>query len=274
MAVLLHASSASAWETIEEPQVTPESGWWSTSDRSGPTLVIEVLRPGTLYAGLLLHAADGSPTWYVVEATGTGATQVGMLQAFADGQTLDGAWQPSVYAGSPGAASFTFDTSTSGWLEWPGGRLRIERADVASGFGTSAPRQRGAWWFNGSESGRGFFVEARGGILSVLGTMYDERGRAVWYMARGPMTTPQLFQGTLTRSAAADGTAHAATLGTLTVQFYDGSTGMITMPSGRQVPVVRYGLCLEVQRLARMGMAASHVLPGFPWPGCGSAPHE
>ncbi len=105
--------------------------------------------------------------------------------------------------------------------------------------------------------------------------MYDERGRAVWYTARGPMTTSQLFQGSLTRSDIGDGQpAHAATLGTLTMQFNDGSTGVITTPGGRQIPLVRYGLCLEVQRLARLGMAASHVLPGFPWPGCGPAPQE
>lgn len=274
-AALLHASPAAAWEAIEGPEVTPESGLWWAPEEPGRALVIEVLRPGRLFAGLLFHDADGTPTWTIVEATGTGATQSGTLQAFAGGQTLDGPWRPNSLAGSLGTATFSFETPTSGWLESPAGRTRIERADITAGFGISAPRQRGAWWFNGSESGRGFFVEARGGILFVLGTMYDERGRAVWYTAQGPMTTPQLFQGSLTRSDIGDGQpAHAATLGTLTMQFNDGSTGMITTPGGRQIPVVRYGLCLEVQRLARLGMAASHVLPGFPWPGCGQAPQE
>ena len=57
------------------------------------------------------------------------------------------------------------------------------------------------------------------------------------------MSSPQLFQGSLTRSDIGDGQpAHAATLGTLTMQVNDGSPVIITTPGGRQIPGVRYAL--------------------------------
>lgn len=282
LAGLLSASPAAAWQVLEGPSVTPESGVWWTPEEPGRAVVIEVIEPDLLFAGLLLYAQDGSPTWYVVEARGSGAIRTGALQAFVDGQTLDGAWRPNAFAGSPGVAGFTFESATAGWLDWAGGRSRIERYDVAMGFGGSAaPRERGAWWFNGMESGRGFFVETRGNILFLLGTMYDERGRAVWYAAQGPMTTSTHFEGALTRTAVGPPPPgdhrqplHTAAIGTLTLSFNDGTTAAITTPGGRQVPLVRYGLCLEVQRTARIGAAASQtMLPGFPWPGCGPAPN-
>lgn len=265
--------------------VTPETGWWWTPEEPGRGIAIEATGSSGVFAGILVYAEDGAPIWYVVDAAGSGATKTGDLQAFIGGQTLTGAYRPNAFLGSAGTASFTFDGPRSGVLTWPGGRTRIERYGIVPGgidSGPAAGAPPAGWLFNASESGRGFFIEVQGDTLFLLATMYDDLGRAVWYTARGAMTTPGFFQGELTRVSGGQtmGGDHrppdqAVSYGTITLQIVDDARALITLPGGRQTSVMRYGVCLELQRRARptAGSPASASLPpDFPWPGCGGEP--
>lgn len=265
--------------------VTPETGWWWTPEESGRGIAIEATGSSGVFAGVLVYAEDGAPIWHVVDATGPGATKAGDLQAFVGGQTLTGAYRPNAFLGSAGTASFTFDGPRSGVLTWPGGATRIERYGIVPGgidAGPAAGAPPAGWWFNASESGRGFFTEVQGDTLFLLTTMYDDLGRAVWYTARGPMTTPAFFQGELTQVSGGQTMGgdyrppnQVASYGTITFQIVDDARALITLPGGRQASVMRYGVCLELQRRARPTagpVASASVLPDFPWPGCGGEP--
>lgn len=264
--------------------VSPETGWWWTPEEPGRGVVIEATGASGIFAGLLVYAEDGAPTWHVVDAAGE-ATRTGTLQTFVGGQTLTGAYRPNAYVGPAGTASFSFDGPRSGVMTWPGGQTRIVRYDIVSGGAAAGPAPgapRAGWWFNALESGRGFFIEVQGDTLFLLAAMYDDLGRAVWYAALGPMTTPGFFQGELTEISGGQTMAgpyrppsRIASYGPIAVQIVDDARATITLPGGRQVQVVRYSICLEVQRRARplaIVAPSTAVLPGFPWPGCGEEP--
>jgi SAM-dependent methyltransferase len=57
---------------------------------------------------------------------------------------------------------------------------------------------RSGWWFNPGEPGRGFFVEIRDDVASIVCCGYDDDGRPVWHAA-GPA---RLERGTMTATAA------------------------------------------------------------------------
>ena len=51
------------------------------------------------------------------------------------------------------------------------------------------------WYFNSSESGRGFNVEIQDNVLFVAGFMYDESGNPIWVFSGGPMSTDHTYVG-------------------------------------------------------------------------------
>ena len=64
--------------------------------------------------------------------------------------------------------------------------MPIERFDIVPD-GLAAPAQAGqpenGWWWNASESGRGFFIEWQNGSADLAGYMYDDAGNPVWYLS-------------------------------------------------------------------------------------------
>lgn len=87
--------------------------------------------------------------------------------------------------------SFTDDTH--GTITWPGGTVPIERFPFGTGEAAFQPRT--GWWWNPTESGRGFSLEVQGSSLFVVAFMYDDAGNPVWYLSAGPMTTPKKYEG-------------------------------------------------------------------------------
>jgi hypothetical protein len=95
------------------------------------------------------------------------------------------------------------------------------------------------WWWNPSESGRGFFVESHDGITFVGAYLYDADGHAAWYVAggtnddsynyTGPLYTMSMGQ-TLYGSYVPAAGPHIA--GTITMHFSDDTHGTVTWPGG------------------------------------------
>ena len=101
------------------------------------------------------------------------------------------------------------------------------------------------WWWNTSESGRGFFIEQRNSTIVMAGYIYDDAGNPTWFLAAGPVSnnvftaTMQTYNNgqTLTGSYAAP--TFGPSLGTITVQFTNALTATVTWPGGT-FQIVRY----------------------------------
>lgn len=65
--------------------------------------------------------------------------------------------------------------------------------------GVVAAEPENGWWWNPNESGRGYFIEMRGGTLYISGYFYEGDGRATWMTSGGPVTDLYLYKGTLQR---------------------------------------------------------------------------
>ena len=103
---------------------------------------------------------------------------------------------------------------------------------------TNAEPQNG-WWWNPTESGRGFFIEMTGGVMYLAGYFYDTDGRATWLSSGGPVTDPYSYSGKL--QSYSDGQsifgayrapAPAVDAGPVSLTFSDDSHGTLTWPGG------------------------------------------
>ncbi len=119
------------------------------------------------------------------------------------------------------------------------------------------------WWWNASESGRGFFVESLNGIIYIAGYFYESDGRATWLVAGGPNADSYSYQGRLL--AFANGQtlggdyrppSAPADAGPVSITFADDTHGTIVWPGGT-IPIVRHRF--------GGGVPESTVEPGWWW---------
>ncbi|MFO1304723.1 MAG: hypothetical protein U1F54_13405 [Burkholderiales bacterium] len=102
------------------------------------------------------------------------------------------------------------------------------------------------WWWNPSESGRGFFVESLNGIIYIAGYFYESDGRATWLVAGGPNSDSYSYQGRLLafgngQTLAGDyrPPSAPADAGPVSITFSDDTHGTIVWPGGT-IPIVRH----------------------------------
>jgi hypothetical protein len=126
----------------------------------------------------------------------------------------------------------------------------IERMNLVPGGLAAAPqanRPENGWWWNPGESGRGFFIEWQNGTVDIAGYMYDDAGNPLWYIAVYPTPDPRAFSGNWWQFANGQtltGPLKPATrindnVGPATIQFTSPTTATMTLPGGRQIPLVR-----------------------------------
>ena len=229
--------------------IKPQTGWWWNSAESGRGFSIEQ-RGSNIFLSSYLYASDGSPLWLISSGVTSGTSYSGTLSQFENGQTLSGAHRNPRLAGSPGSIALQFSNSRAGTLTWPGGTINISRYDAVTGGvtqGVSVDAPETGWWWNASESGRGFFMEIQGTTMFLSAYIYGDSGQANWYVAANAMTTPRSFQGTLTEFSGGQtltGTYQAPTAsvsrGTVTIAFSSRTTAVMTLPNGTQVPLTRF----------------------------------
>ncbi|MEJ0044958.1 MAG: hypothetical protein WDN04_01495 [Rhodospirillales bacterium] len=233
--------------------VVPDTGYWWNPAEPGRGFVIEQ-NNGKIFFASFLYEFSGRASWYGSGPTAySGSTYAGVLNLYANGQTLTGAYQPSTQVGGTfGNVSINFTSTTTGTMTWPGGTTPIQRFDIVTGGSAATPPdgtpQRGYWW-NPNEAGRGFSIEIQNGTMLVAGYMYDANGNPIWYLSQGPMASASLYQGTWVQNGFGQtltGAYHAASVvnsnvGALTIQFSSATAGTMTLPDGRQIPIQRFG---------------------------------
>jgi len=95
------------------------------------------------------------------------------------------------------------------------------------------------WWWNPSESGRGFFVESQNGVTFIAAYLYDADGHATWLVAGGSNADPYNYSGSLYNLS--DGQTlfggyvkpeNLTVAGQMSVHFDDDTHGTFTWPGG------------------------------------------
>ena len=109
------------------------------------------------------------------------------LLAFANGQTMTGAYQAPTPQASPGRITLTFSDAQDGVLSWPGGNIGIKRFEMVPrglGLAPAAGQPESGWWWNEAESGRGYFVEWQGANAFLATYLYTAAGAPIWYASQ------------------------------------------------------------------------------------------
>jgi hypothetical protein len=96
------------------------------------------------------------------------------------------------------------------------------------------------WWWNKSEGGRGYSIEVNGNHIFYAAYLYDDAGKAQWYVASGNTSLDNsFFMGDLLKVSGgqslggayrAPGAAQPA--GALTLAFSDAASGSMIWPGG------------------------------------------
>lgn len=243
-------------------QMTPAAGYWWNPATPGSGFVIEVQGTQIFMAGFL-YAASGEATWVAAVGGMASSTEFSsFLITFSGGQTLNGDYQlPTQGANSEGNIYLTFTDDSHASLTWAGGTIPIERFDIVPG-GLSAvepvTNPETGWWWDPSQSGRGFAVEVQEGNMYLAGYMYDNQGNPTWYLANGPMSSATLFEGAWTEYANGQTLTGAykvpalvnPNVGQVTLQFIDAAHAQLTLPNGEQIALQRFSFGLTAPALS------------------------
>ncbi len=232
--------------------VTPQTGWWWNPSESGRGFTIEVSGNNLFMAGYLYAANTGQAIWFVSGGgMSSSSSYQGQMTAYGNGQTLTGAYIAPVPTVNIGTISLTFSDAAHGTLTWPGGTIPIERFNIVAN-GVNAPQAsfqpETGWWWNSSENGRGFALEIQNGVMFLAGYMYDSAGNPIWYSSANSMSSQSLYQGnwlqyangqTLMGSYRAPVVVNSS-VGALQIQFQTTTSGTLTLPDGRAIPISRF----------------------------------
>lgn len=131
------------------------------------------------------------------------------------------------------------------YSKWLGALCVVGFMCIQTGHAQAAPES--GWWWNPSESGRGFSIDIQGSSLFMAGYLYDSDGRSTWLASGGAMQSTTAYQGSLQGYRGGQtltGTYHAATAtspspGNISLQFTDDTHGTLTWPGGT-IPIERF----------------------------------
>jgi subtilisin len=123
--------------------------------------------------------------------------------------------------------------------------VRIDVAAASASIDTIALIPETGWWWNPAESGRGFAIEVRDGKLFFAAYLYEDGGRASWYISTGPMAgasysgSLQFFGNGQPLAGSYRSPTFLGSPGTMSLQFNTTRTATLAWPGGT-VPIQRY----------------------------------
>ncbi len=223
----------------------PKSGWWWNAQESGRGFTLEV-SGNLMFLASYLYDAKGHATWYVsVGRFFADGSFSGSLDTYVGGQALTASYRPASLVGSTGNIDLACATESACTLIWPGGAVPITRMIWDTG-GTPASAPETGWWWNSSESGRGFFLEQQGATLVASAFVYENDGRSVWYLATAQKREghyvgqwQQFGQGQTLTGSYQPATLVNGAAGDMSLRFSDPQSGTLVLPDGRELPLSR-----------------------------------
>jgi hypothetical protein len=170
--------------------------------------------------------------------------------AFAMGNSPFGAvvdWHaPFSYAIAPAdqvSASFAYRRSGIGGTVIAGGDLLPAIVTVSSSGPSAITPTVGLWW-NPAESGSGYAIDYKHGVLVVTVYSYTAAGAPLWYLAAGPVTN-NVFTSTLDKyqngqciSCSYRPAAPVGNDGPISITFTSANAATMTLPGGRSFQIV------------------------------------
>lgn len=225
----------------------PQDGIWWNPAESGRGYVVEV-QGDTLALGAYMYATSGQPEWYTgALQKGADGSYSGTLIRYAGGQTYTSSYkaptQSSPVASALLSASNAQNASLALTVNGTTSIVPIQKFIFGSGSST-ASFQGGMWW-NPSESGRGFVIEAQGSKVAMSSYMYDGNGNPTWYLTVSDLASPSSFSGEMevyTGGQSLGGAYKAPTKaegpGTLRFVATSSTTATLTLPGGKSDPQV------------------------------------
>ena len=230
----------------------PQTGWWWNPAEGGRGYSIET-SGNRLFFAAYLYDLSGRATWTIAAGNTSleGSLYQGRLEGYAGGQSLNGMYRPPGPVDYLGDITLAFNDASHGTLIWPGGSVPIERFDILpNGLNTSphANQPENGWWWNPSESGRGFFLEWQGSQLFMAAYMYDDTGNPLWYLSSNTTANLQSYSNTWWQYANGQTLTGAfkpaqqinTNVAPVTIQFQGPSTGIMTLPGNRTISLSRY----------------------------------
>ena len=204
--------------------------------------------------GIARHPTNSS--WLYV------GTEVGVFSSEDGGTT----W--STTNDGPGAISVDeifFVGSTTTLIAATHGRGMFQ-ASLATSSATATPET--GWWWNASESGRGFSLEVSGNTMFLAGYLYSTNGTPIWYISQGSRASNGVYQGILqqfsggqTLAGSYQAASYIGSVGTVTVSFDTTTSGRLTWAGGT-IPLTRYNI---VSGGVAAGAAAGMPQKGWWW---------
>lgn len=230
----------------------PQSGWWWNPAESGSGYAIEN-QGNVLFLAAFMYDDAGKPMWYTAAlARQASGDYMGELSRFEGGQSLTGAYKtPTKHR--VGKASLAFSVPDRGTLRFESdtGSTRtttIERfAFGDTPFTGSTFTGQNGWWWNASESGRGFFVEVQGNTAFIAGFMYDDTGKPTWHISAANAVSGQTVSGNLIQFSGGQSLTGAyreplqtASTGAISLRFLTPNSAELNIPNGTNVPLTRF----------------------------------
>jgi virginiamycin B lyase len=231
-----YSSGISAGATLVGITAGPDSNLWFTEfggNRIGKITTAGVvteyssgITPGAGLGGITA-GPDGN-LWFAEAGGRIGKiTTAGVVAEYSSGISA-GAQPNEITAGPDGNLWFT---------EF--GADRIGRITT----GAAIAPQAGLWW-NPAESGTGYSLDYKHGVLVVTVYSYTVSGSPIWYLASGPVTN-NTFTSTLDKyqngqciSCAYQPPTINGNDGTISITFTSSTSAMMTLPGGRNFQIV------------------------------------
>lgn len=232
-----------------QAQVVTFSGAWASDDRFDATLWREVC------------PTDGNSSilyFRVVQAVGTsficgGAItinqngidyEVRLVQTVAHDAFCDDLPGPSTFVIDQYPEDPQFDTNAGLNFTFKGAFNSYSVSLPARNTGNASVTPAVGLWWNSAESGTGYALDVKHGVLVVTGYSYGATGSPIWYLAAGPIVG-NVFSATLDKYVGGQciSCGYRAPVtngndGLMTITFSSPTSGTMTLPGGRVFPIV------------------------------------
>ncbi len=174
--------------------------WWGGPSLSGTGFFVEA-QGDLAFVTFFMYDIGGRAVWYAASGTlrelsGGGHAFTGDLLSFRDGQPASSNTPARPTSQVVGPLSITFSNSATATVQLPSRTFAAQRFDFGGINNARTGNQpETGWYWNASQSGRGYAVEVQGGAVFFAMFHYNTDGTPTWNLFSGPVSASGSFSG-------------------------------------------------------------------------------